>query len=64
MAVACSKFSDKRLKLLLEKDGYSPGGLRTNGMLMFSNEFAKDFKCPKNSPMNPIEKCNNDYMWP
>ena len=59
----CSIIGDKRLKVLLEKDTYSPGGLRANGMLMFSNEFAKDFKCPTNSPMNPNEKCNNDHMW-
>ena len=60
----CSKFGDNALKYWLGYAAYPPGGLRTNGMLMFSNQFAKDFNCPKNSPMNPRKKCGVDNIWP
>ena len=59
----CSKIGNQRLKDMLMKDDHVPGGLRTDGMLMFSAEFAKDFKCPKNTPMNPIKNCSIENIW-
>lgn len=37
---------------------HSPNGVRVNGVLKNSEEFAKIWNCPKGSPMNPnVEKC-------
>ena len=31
---------------------------------MLSDEFAKDFQCPRGSFMNPIKNCSIGSMWP
>lgn len=38
-------------------DEHSPFNHRINGAFSSLNEFANDFNCPPNSPMNPAEKC-------
>ena len=55
----CSTYRDKTLKSKLSDPStvHTILGFRTNGSTMFSAEFAKDFKCPKGSNMNPIKKC-------
>ena len=60
----CAKLGVNVLTELLEKDHYTPGGYRTNGYIMFSDEFAKDFNCPKNTPMNPTKNCTIKSFWP
>ena len=36
---------------------HSPGIFRIIGVLSNSEDFAKEYNCPKNSPMNPETKC-------
>ncbi|RWS14267.1 membrane metallo-endopeptidase-like 1 isoform X3 [Dinothrombium tinctorium] len=55
--VWCRKVRPKALKMSLELGAHSPGNFRVIGTLSNSNEFAKAFKCPKGSRMNPNKKC-------
>jgi len=43
-----------------QMDVHSPGIGRVNGVVANSEHFAKTFKCPKNSAMNPENKC---HIW-
>lgn len=45
----------KKIKILT--DNHSLSRFRVLGTLSNSLEFAKDFNCPEDSPMNPIKKC-------
>ena len=55
--VWCTKYRDLQLKNQILTGVHSPGAFRIVGPLSNSDDFAKDFKCPKGSKMNPIEKC-------
>ncbi|XP_065211499.1 neprilysin-like [Planococcus citri] len=45
--------------IIAQLDEHSPGGVRVNGVLQNSKEFAEIWKCPKGSKMNPNkEKCS------
>ncbi|RHZ33935.1 hypothetical protein DYB31_012521 [Aphanomyces astaci] len=52
----CSKNSDARLTALLS-DSHPPGRFRVTGALQNNAEFARVFKCPTNSYLNPSNKC-------
>lgn len=39
-------------------DKIDPHSPRVIGTVSNTNDFAKAFKCPKGSPMNPENKCN------
>ena len=53
----CSKYRDGSLKNTIKTDPHSPGAFRTIGTVSNNPDFAKDFNCPKGSPMNPKKKC-------
>ncbi|WAR15655.1 NEP3-like protein [Mya arenaria] len=55
--VWCSKSTKEADHLGILSDPHSPGEFRVIGTLSNSYEFAKAYKCPKNSPMNPDKKC-------
>lgn len=42
---------------VLYGDVHSPDNFRVLGAFSSAKEFAKDFTCAPNTPMNPIEKC-------
>lgn len=53
----CAKTRAEALKLQALNGNHSPARFRVNGPLRNSKYFAKDFKCPVGSPMNPVKKC-------
>lgn len=53
----CSKTSDEAMTKRLNTDPHSPETWRVNAVMMNSDDFAKAFECPKNTNMNPEEKC-------
>jgi neprilysin len=53
----CIAYSLDEMKKLVSSGSHSPDQFRVNGMMSNSNEFAKDFICAENSPMNPTQKC-------
>lgn len=55
--VWCSTSTPESLKLQILNDPHSPAKFRVIGTLSNSEEFAAQFKCPKNSAMNPKDKC-------
>ena len=59
----CDKPSKGRWRILLE-DEHTPNKYRLIGSMMLSDEFAADFKCPKGSPMNPVQNCSVGSLWP
>ena len=55
----CESIPDKdTLKSIAEYDVHSTARLRVIGSMSNSEDFAKAFKCPVGSPMNPEDKCN------
>ena len=59
----CSNYDDVTLTKLVQEDVHTVSGFRTNGSIMFSTEFSKDFQCNKGSPMNPEINCPVDQFW-
>ncbi|ODM96996.1 Endothelin-converting enzyme 1 [Orchesella cincta] len=55
--VWCSASLKETLVLQLDNDPHVPAPLRVRGPLSNLPEFAKTFKCPKQSTMNPSQKC-------
>ena len=46
------------------EDFHTPNKYRVLGSMMLSDEFAKEFNCPKGSPMNPVQTCSVGSLWP
>ncbi|KAL0094127.1 hypothetical protein F4703DRAFT_1727255 [Phycomyces blakesleeanus] len=55
--VWCNKKRPSMAEQLLLTDVHSPNRVRVNAAIQNSEEFARVFQCPANSPMNPIPKC-------
>lgn len=53
----CGKMRDEEALNVIRTEGHSPGPIRVKGPLSNSKEFAKAYKCPLGSGMNPVEKC-------
>ncbi|XP_044010149.1 neprilysin-2-like [Aphidius gifuensis] len=53
----CQKTTPELLKMLIF-DSHPPYKFRVTGTLSNMPEFAKDFKCPSGSNMNPVKKCS------
>lgn len=53
----CSKYRTEALKVHITQQFHPPGKYRVLIPLMNNEAFAKDFQCPKGSPMNPVIKC-------
>ncbi|CAI5442898.1 unnamed protein product [Caenorhabditis angaria] len=53
----CSGETNEKQLERIKDDVHSFHKFRINGMMSNSEEFAKAFNCPKNSPMNPEKKC-------
>ena len=56
----CTRFDELTLRYLEVigwKAIHSPPPVRINGVLQNSEEFSKDFNCPRGSKMNPMNKC-------
>lgn len=41
----------------MENDEHPPGAVRVNGVMMNSPDFSRIWDCPKNSVLNPNQKC-------
>lgn len=54
----CSKYRDDTLKEDIKTGTHSPGEFRIKGPLSNNREFAKDFRCPEGTKMNPEKKCS------
>ncbi|XP_041378589.1 endothelin-converting enzyme homolog isoform X2 [Gigantopelta aegis] len=55
--VWCSLSTKEADHLQLLSDPHSPAKFRVIGTLSNSHEFAREYNCPVNSPMNPKKKC-------
>ncbi|RZC41734.1 membrane metallo-endopeptidase-like 1, partial [Asbolus verrucosus] len=53
----CDVERSEQLKMSVMDRFHAPNIYRVNVPLMNSKYFAKDFNCPKGSPMNPVHKC-------
>lgn len=53
----CEKTTPSYALTDLQIDVHSPGKFRVDVTLKNSQAFAEAFKCPANSPMNPVNKC-------
>ena len=60
----CENQSDEDLRWQLTSDPHTPNKYRLIGSMMLSDEFAADFKCPKESRMNPVQNCSVGSLWP
>lgn len=57
-AASMCKYSEKKVVLEREKYATHPESrVRVLGVVKNSKDFAKDFKCASNTPMNPKHKC-------
>lgn len=52
----CETYTPAASRYALE-DSHCPGKIRLKGVLSNSEEFAQTFKCKRDTPMNPKEKC-------
>ncbi len=53
----CSAFRPEALRNQIEYNVHSPAMYRVNVPVSNSLDFARAFKCPIGSPMNPAKKC-------
>jgi len=54
----CTKYANnEELSRIMKEDVHSVLPYRVIGAVSNSHAFSKHFKCPINSPMNPIKKC-------
>ncbi|XP_022214377.1 neprilysin-2 isoform X2 [Drosophila obscura] len=53
----CAKYRKESLKMRITTGVHSPSEFRVLGSLSNMKDFAKDFQCPEDSPMNPVQKC-------
>lgn len=53
----CSIYKSELLEYLVLNDPHVPGRFRINVPMSNLEQFSTDFKCPKNSKMNPEKKC-------
>lgn len=53
----CAKYRKESLKMRITTGVHSPSEFRVLGPFSNMNYFAKDFKCPEGTPMNPLHKC-------
>lgn len=53
----CSVSRPEIKKIMILTDNHASGRFRVLGTVSNSIEFAKDFECPANAPMNPSKKC-------
>lgn len=55
----CAVYEDYFLKYWMLVDEHAPGEIRVNGVVrnMPEETFANDFKCARDTPMNPEDKC-------
>lgn len=53
----CAVYRDAILKLLISSGMHAPQRFRIIGPFSNMKEFSEDFKCPKNSGMNPNKRC-------
>ncbi|KAG0205690.1 hypothetical protein BGX33_007783 [Mortierella sp. NVP41] len=53
----CSKERPEYLMQLIRGNAHSPWKWRINGVVQNSADFATAFRCPIDSPMNPVRKC-------
>ncbi|CAH0723238.1 unnamed protein product, partial [Brenthis ino] len=56
--VWCGAMRPEAMRNKLKTAVHSPGRFRVIGTLSNSLDFAREFKCPPGSPMNPTNKCN------
>lgn len=54
----CSKERPEILEKMALTASHSPSKFRVIGSMRNSRQFAKDFKCPLGSKMNPVQKCS------
>ncbi|KAG6439047.1 hypothetical protein O3G_MSEX000439 [Manduca sexta] len=55
--VWCGAMRPEAMRNKLKTAVHSPGRFRVIGTLSNSHDFAREFKCPPGSPMNPTDKC-------
>ena len=53
----CTKTTPEMIRQSLNADTHAPAKYRVIGTLSNMAEFAKAFKCPEGSPMNPGKRC-------
>ncbi|XP_026752063.2 neprilysin-4-like isoform X2 [Galleria mellonella] len=55
--VWCGAMRPEAMRNKLKTAVHSPGRFRVIGTLSNSHDFAREFRCPPGSPMNPTDKC-------